>query len=323
MEQALDFITRHGGPVIFVYVFLDQLGLPIPTVPILLALGGLAGSGRIDPVFGLLVAVSASICADLVWYWLGRRKGTGALGLLCRVALEPDTCVSKTRDLFARHGVKSLLFAKFVPGLDTVGPPLAGMLGVRPIPFVLWSGAGGFLWLGTFGGLGYLFTDQIEGLAGAADRFGTTLALVVVGLGGAYIAWKYRARQRVLQEIRMARITPDELDQLISSGGSPVIIDARSESALEALPFVIQGAQFLPLDEVDERHSEIPREGDVVVYCSCPNDVSSARVALKLKRLGFQRVRPLAGGIEAWRAHRLPTIPAPPGRAVNVRSARS
>jgi membrane protein DedA with SNARE-associated domain/rhodanese-related sulfurtransferase len=308
MQQVLDFIGRHGGPVIFFSVFLDQLGLPVATIPLLLALGALVGTGRIHPVLGLLLATGACLCADLIWFQLGRWKGSRILGLLCRVALEPDSCVSKTRDLFARHGVKSLLVAKFVPGFETVAPPLAGLLGVGAIPFVLWSTGGALLWLLTYGGLGYLFSDRLEELAPIAKQFQGTLVVAVVGLSALYVAWKYLARRRVLRSIRMTRITPDELYQMIVSGQPPTIIDARSKSALDALPFVIEGARRLIPEEIDERHLEIPRDREVVVYCSCPNELSSARLALKLKRLGIQQVRPLTGGIEEWRARRLPLV---------------
>lgn len=268
MEQLLDFVGRHGGPVVFVVVFLDQLGLPIPTIPILLAFGALAGSGQIDPVSCLLLAVSASVCADFIWFRLGRWKGTRVLGFLCRIALEPDSCVSKTHDLFAKHGLKSLLVAKFVPGFDTVAPPIAGLLGVRAVPFLLWSAGGALLWLGAFGSLGYLFSDQLDDLAGAAERLGSLLGLIVLGLFGAYLAWKYAARRRVLLSIRMARITPEELHAMILSGASPAIVDARNQSALDAEPFIIEGALLIALDEIDQRHREIPRGKEIVVYCS-------------------------------------------------------
>jgi membrane protein DedA with SNARE-associated domain len=268
MEHVLDIVERHGGSVIFVIVFLDQLGLPIPTVPILLALGALAGSGKLDPVSGLFLAMAACLCADFIWFQLGRWKGTRVLGYLCRIALEPDTCVSKTRDLFARHGVKSLLVAKFVPGFDTVAPPLAGILGVGVVSFVLWSAGGALIWLGTFGGLGFLFSDSLEELAGASDRFSSIVIAVIVGLTAGYVAWKYLARRRVLRSIRMARITPEELHQMILSGQDPVIIDVRSQSALDTPPFIIQGARLIAFEEIDARHVEIPREREIIVYCA-------------------------------------------------------
>jgi rhodanese-related sulfurtransferase len=122
-----------------------------------------------------------------------------------------------------------------------------------------------------------------------------------------YLAWKYSARRRVLREVRMARISPDELHQLMVSGSAPVIIDARSRSELAVTPFVIEGAYLMTAEEIDEQRIATFRGREVVVYCSCPNEITSARLALKLQRLGVQRVRPLAGGIDAWRARNLPS----------------
>jgi rhodanese-related sulfurtransferase len=165
------------------------------------------------------------------------------------------------------------------------------------------------MWLLTFGGVGFLFGERLDELAEAADQFGSALGWGAAALLTLYFTWKYVARQRVIRSIRMARINPDELQQLIVSGHSPVIIDARSRSALAAVPFVIQGARIATLETIDQGNADIPRSGEVVVYCSCPNEISSARLALKLRRLGIERVRPLAGGIEAWRALSFPVVP--------------
>jgi membrane protein DedA with SNARE-associated domain len=268
MERALELVGRHGNGIVFGIIFLDQLGLPIPTVPILLAFGALAGIGRIDPLQGLLLALLGSLCADFIWYQLGRWKGRGVLGLLCRVALEPDTCVNRTHELFSRYGVKSLLVAKFVPGFDTVAPPLAGMLGVRAPQFLLWSSGGALLWLLAYGGLGYWFSEHLETLAASADQFGSTLLLGLLGLSIAYVAWKYFARQRVIRSVHMARITADELYRMMQSGQAPTIVDARSQSALDSLPFVIEGAQLLALDEVEKADLQLLLDREIVVYCS-------------------------------------------------------
>ena len=264
----LEFVGRHGGPVVFVTVFLDQLGLPIPSIPVLLAFGALAGMGEISPLWGLLLAVAASVAADLAWFQLGRWRGARVLGFLCRVSLEPDICVSKTHALIERHGLKSLLVSKFVPGFDTVAAPIAGMVGAGVVPFVAWSAAGSLLWLVTIGGLGYLFSDRLEDLAAAADGLGSTIGLVVAGLIGLYLGHKFLARQRVLASIRTARINPDELREMILNGDGPVILDARSPSALVAIPFVIEGAQSLTLEDADRRLLDGPPGKEVVVYCS-------------------------------------------------------
>jgi membrane protein DedA with SNARE-associated domain len=211
MERILHFVELHGVPVVFAAAFLRQLGVPFPAVPVLLVFGALAGEGRLPAIPALLAGVAGSVAADLVWYRIGRWKGTKALTALCRVSLEPDTCVSTTQDQFARHGVKSLLVAKFVPGLDTVAPPLAGMMGIGLASFVAWTSAGAALWLLVFGGLGYVLSDRIAELAATADRWTGTIGWIAAGLFAVWLAWKIVQRQRVLRLIRMARITPDEL----------------------------------------------------------------------------------------------------------------
>jgi membrane protein DedA with SNARE-associated domain/rhodanese-related sulfurtransferase len=309
VEQVLAFVEKYGSAVVFVVIFLDQLGFPIPTIPILLAFGALAGSGRLDPLLSLAVATVACLCADFAWFQLGRWKGTRVLSGLCRISLEPDTCVSKTRDLFARHGVKSLLVAKFVPGFDTVAPPLAGLLGVRVPTFLLWSTGGALIWLLAYAGLGYVFSDSLAALAEVADQLGSTLGILLLVLTAVYLGRKYYARQRLLRNLRMERITPEELHALIQAGRRPVIVDARTQEAIDEQPIAIQGSLHITLEEIDARSPDLPREQEIVVYCSCPNEVSSARLALKLKRIGFPKVRPLAGGIEAWSARKFEVVP--------------
>jgi len=268
MDETLRFVEQHGGPVVFALVFAKQIGVPIPGVPMLLGLGALAGTGRIDPVSALLVATLGSLVADLVWFELGRRKGSKMLGLLCKLALEPDSCVSSTQGLFVRHGVKSLLFAKFVPGYDTVAPPLAGLLGVGAAQFALWSTGGALLWLGAYGGLGYAFSDRIADVAAAAEAAGDKVGIAAAALFVVYLTLKVVQRRRVLAAIRMARITVDELNEMITGGRDPVLVDVRNAAALEVLPFVIPGALAISFDEIELRHAEIPRAKDVIVYCS-------------------------------------------------------
>jgi membrane protein DedA with SNARE-associated domain len=163
MQEALDFVSRHGGSVVFAILFVDQLGVPLPSVPVLLAIGALAGTGRIDPLVAFGAAVAGSLLADTVWYAIGRWKGPKALAWLCRVSLEPDTCVAKTQGMFARYGLKSLAFAKFVPGYDTVAPPLAGTMRVPTGAFLVWSAVGATLFVGAFAGVGLVLGHRRPG----------------------------------------------------------------------------------------------------------------------------------------------------------------
>src|SRR6185503_15029017 len=160
-RHMIDIVERYGAALIFALLFLDQVGVPIPATPLVLALGALARRGTIDPVTSLFAAAAGSLCASLLWFHLGRRFGARVLATACRISLEPDACVSKTKDLFSRYGVRSLILAKFLPALDILSAPLSGALGIGTASFVLWSSAGAFLWLVVFGGLGYLFGAQI------------------------------------------------------------------------------------------------------------------------------------------------------------------
>lgn len=268
MDEAIQFLIRHGYAVLFVWVGAEQIGLPVPAVPLLLAAGALAGAGQLKLVPALVLVVCASVLADAVWYQIGRRRGSQVLGLLCRISLEPDSCVRRTEDVFARYGVRSLLVAKFVPGLNTAAPPLAGIVGMRPSRFLLFDGLGGLVWAGTFIGLGYLFSHQLGTVAAYALRLGTWLLVLLVGGLIAYIAWKFVERRRFLRELRIARITPEELSRKLEMGEDLVIVDLRHSLDFEAEPATIPGALHLDPEELERRHQEIPRDRDVVLYCT-------------------------------------------------------
>ncbi len=268
MSQTIDFLLRHGYTVLFIAVLLEQIGLPLPAVPLLLAAGALAGAGQFSIAAAALVAVSASLLSDLVWYELGRRRGHSVLNLICRISLEPDSCIRRTENVFARHGARALLFAKFVPGLNTAAPPLAGLFQMRLMRFVAYTIAGALFWAGAFMGAGYLFSAQLERLATHALRLGTGLLVLLIGGLVAYIAWKYVERQLFLRQLRIARITPEELKQKLDAGEDIVIVDLRHSLEFEAGAETLPGALRLVPDELDRRHQEIPRDREVILYCT-------------------------------------------------------
>ena len=310
MNESTQFLIDHGAPIVFGSVLLEQLGLPLPVAPLLLAAGALSATGQFSFPVGLGLTVLACLVADLFWFYLGRYRGHRVLGLLCRISLEPDSCVRRTQNVFTRYGLRGVVLAKFVPGLGTVAPPLAGMAGVGVGRFLLADALGSVLYGGGFLCLGYVFSEQVQEIAAALSRVGVGALGLVIGLGALYIGFKYWERQRILRGLRMARITAAELRQRQEAGEDLVILDLRPGVELDLDPSVIPGAIHLAVDEVEHRHYEIPRDREVIVYCSCPNEVSSARVALQLHRKGITRVRPLLGGIDAWRGHSYPLKPA-------------
>lgn len=306
MTDAIQFLLEHGAWILFWVVFIEQIGLPIPAIPLLIAAGALVGSGNMSALTALLVPVAASLPPDLAWYYLGRRKGGPVLGFLCRLSLEPDSCVRSTETLFHLHGPRALLVAKFVPGFSTVAPPLAGIVGMRPATFLLHDTVGALLWAGLCAGVGALFSAQLEQLARLFDQAGgLLLGVLALGFAG-FIGYKFWHRRTFLRELRMAKISVDELKQLMDAGEPVTIVDVRHPLSLELDPDGIPGALNLMLEEIEHRHHEIPRDQDIVLYCTCPNEVSSARTALLLKKKGIHRVRPLEGGLDAWRDRKFP-----------------
>lgn len=268
MSETLEFVVRHGYSVLFGWMAAEQLGLPIPAIPLLLAAGALAGSGRLSLSLVLLVSVVASLLADTLWYEIGRRRGVRVLNFLCRVSLEPDSCVRRTEQIFGRYGARTLVVSKFVPGLTTAAPPLAGIFGMRLPRFLSFAALGALLYSGTFAGLGYLFSAQLERMAEGALRLGEGLVLLLGGALAAYVLAKFWQRRRFLRLLRTARISPEELKERLDRGEEIVIVDLRHPLDVEAEPHHIPGALHLPPDDLEARQREIPRDRDIVLYCT-------------------------------------------------------
>jgi len=268
VDETFQFLIRHGYSVLFIWVLAEQLGLPLPATPLLLAAGALAGQGQMNIALAISLAVLASMLGDLSWFQFGRLRGGKVLNLLCKISLEPDSCVRKTEGAFVRHGARSLLIAKFVPGLNTMAPPLAGIIGMRLWRFLVFDGLGALLYIGTFTGLGYIFSNQLELIAARIASLGfSVLAIAVSGLA-VYIAWKYVQRRRFIRSLRIARITPEELNRKISEGEEVVIVDLRNSIDFGAEPKTIPGAIRLAPEKVEDGHSLIPRDREIILFCT-------------------------------------------------------
>ena len=269
MSTLLTFLLRHGYLFLFAVVLVEQAGLPVPAVPVLLAMGTLVGLGKFSLTTSAAVAVAACLVADIVWYRLGRSYGSSILRLVCRISLEPDSCVRRTENVFAREGGRTLLYAKFVPGLSTVAPPVAGLARLSFGRFLLWDVAGAVIWTVTFLLLGYVFSVQIEKLAEGMRVLGARVIAAVVGAFALYVIWKVDERRRFIRDLEIARIAPEELLALMQSGaGDVVIVDLRNALERDEDAGAVPGAIVLSPDELDERHHEIPRDRDVILYCT-------------------------------------------------------
>jgi membrane protein DedA with SNARE-associated domain/rhodanese-related sulfurtransferase len=323
MSDALQFLVEHGASVLFWVVFVEQVGLPIPAIPFLIAAGALVGAGKMSVATALLIPIAASLPPDMAWFYLGRLKGGKVLGFLCRMSLEPDSCVRSTQNLFYRYGARALLVAKFIPGFSTVAPPLAGIVGMGAATFFFYDAIGALVWAGMSTGVGALFSNQLEQLARLFDEArGWLLVIIVIGLAG-FIGYKFYHRQKFLRDLRMAKISVDELKKRMDAGDPITVVDVRHPLAVGLDPEAIPGALNFSLEEVKYRHHEIPRDREIVLYCTCPNEISSARTAMLLKKKGIHRVRPLEGGLDAWRARNFPIerrAPSAPVPAATIES---
>jgi membrane protein DedA with SNARE-associated domain/rhodanese-related sulfurtransferase len=289
-----------GLLVVTINVLLDQIGIPLPAIPALVIAGAVASGNSMAEGELFLGAVAACLAADTSWYMAGRVYGNGVMRVLCRISLTPDSCVSQTHSRFERWGSKALLVAKFVPGLSIIAPPLAGATRMGWMRFLSFSSLGAALWVGSGLGAGVLLKTQIETLLPHLKSAGTIAGILFAATLAAYIGFKWWQRRRFYGVLRMARISAAELYELIDAGAAPLIVDVRTATAWALEPQWIPGAIHLPIHDLDKHVKELPRDREIILYCTCPNEVSAAQVAKLLMNSGFKRVRPLHGGLEAW-----------------------
>lgn len=268
MDGVLDALVRHGYLLVGVLVLVNQLGIPIPADPVLLGAGALAGSGRLSLAAIVLLGTVVSLAADLLWYELGRRRGGAVMGFLCRVSLEPDSCIRRAEVSFEKHGPWLLVGAKFLPLVGTIAPPLAGHSRMKLRSFLLFDGLGSLVWVVAFAGAGYLFSRQIEAVAEMGARLGGGLLLVVAGALAIWIGGKYLQRRRFLRSLAVARIAPEDLRGKMEAGEPLFIVDLRHSVDAQSEPRALPGALRMTPGEIEARHGEIPRDRDVVLYCS-------------------------------------------------------
>jgi membrane protein DedA with SNARE-associated domain/rhodanese-related sulfurtransferase len=299
MQQVASDIERYGLLVVFLNVLLAEGGVPLPAFPILMTAAALVAQSRHQVPQIILAGVGGALIADLAWYWSGKRYGRRVLGLLCKMSLSPDFCVRQTETVFLRVGPWSLLFAKFFPGLSTVSVAMAGVTGMSLPTFVLLNAIGALLFVGIAVAMGVIFQDAIADILLRLAEIGKYGGLSVLAVLGLYLLARWWRRQAFIRQLRVDRITVDELRGLISKGHEPLILDARPKEIRER-DGIIPGAISANSKDIDPIVMTLSHDLAVVVYCACPNEVSAAIAAKHLKQAGFKNIRPLLGGIDAW-----------------------
>jgi len=268
MQSLIADLIRHGPLIVFANVFLEQIGIPIPALPTLVVAGALVARGRMDLVALLVVALAASVLADTVWYYIGRWQGHRVLRTVCKLSLSPDSCVRGTEDLFERAGMPSLLYAKFIPGYNTIAPPLAGAMDKSLGSFVFWDTLGSLLWLGSGVAVGFIFHRAVDRALAYLETLGYWAGGVLAVALALVILVKWWQRRRVRKLLKLARISVHELKRMIDSDNAPLIVDVRNRSAHLHDPRRIPGAMRMTIDEIDEKLGDLPREREIVLYCA-------------------------------------------------------
>jgi membrane protein DedA with SNARE-associated domain/rhodanese-related sulfurtransferase len=313
MPIALIFFVHYAYLIIFLWVLVEQVGIPIPSVPVLLTAGTLSATHRVSWLGITGAMLLGCIIADSVWFSLGRRYGNSVLKLLCRFSFEASTCVSKTENYFTRRGALTLLFAKFVPGLSTVAAPIAGQTGMSYPRFLAWDLAGSLIWGEAFVLAGRFFGDLAKKSAPFFAWLGHFAILIFVLMVLGFLAHRIWKQRKFLQQVRELRLEPSELKTMLDFAETnhtpaPFIVDLRHPLDYLPDPRVLPGALRIGPNELKQHSEIIPRDRDVILYCTCPSEETSARLALQLHKMGVYRVRPLRGGFDGWKQAGYPLV---------------
>ena len=312
-------LMHHGYAILAVIVFLEAIGVPVPAAVALLIAGGAAANGILQAQYVVGIALIAMLSGDTLMFLLGRYTGWWLLGLLCRISLNPEACILRSADSFYRRGRTLLVIAKFIPGINTMAPPLAGSMNMRLMTFLRLDLAGAVLYTGSYILVGFIFSGALGVVTRGYDSAGRIVGWIVLALVIAYLlfrVWLW-ARGRALTAVPFA--DPGEAAQAMAGGAS--VYDVRSHGYFDPKATRIQGSRRLDPNAIHQPQAGLPEGGTVFVYCTCVRQATSVRVARELQKLLDEkrvRVTVIRGGLRAWVKAGLPVEDVPPEEVANL-----
>jgi membrane protein DedA with SNARE-associated domain/rhodanese-related sulfurtransferase len=313
MDTWTSAIAQHGYVILSGLVFLDALGLPVPAALALLVAGAVAARGVLQPQYLLGAAVLVMLAGDTLMFLLGRYTGWWLLGALCRLSLNPESCILRSADSFYRRGRQLLVFAKFVPGINTMAPPLAGSMNMRLAQFLLLDLAGSALYVGSYFAVGFVFSNALGVVLHGYQAAGRILSGIVITLIAGYLLFQLRLwlKERALPAVRLAE--PAEAARESQAGAA--IYDVRSHGYFDARATRIRGSRRLDPHALRQPGTPLPDQAAVYLYCTCARQATSARVARELQAAlagKAVRIAVIKGGLRAWTRAGLPLEAVPP-----------
>ena len=303
-------VAHHGYAILFAVVFLEAIGVPVPAALALLIAGGAAATGSLLASYALLGAMLAMLVGDTLMFLLGRHTGWWLLGILCRISLNPEACILRSADSFYRRGRILLVFAKFIPGINSMAPPLAGSMSMRFWSFIRLDAAGAALYIGTCFGIGFVFSGALAAVTRGYHTFGQAVGWVVVALMIMYVCFQVFLWAKAGKLLAVPLAIPADVARAMADGAW--ICDVRSHGYFDAKATRIKGSRRLDPNALHQTKTEFPPDRDVFLYCTCVREATSSRVARELQQKDI-RVAVIKGGLRAWKKAGLPLEPVPPG----------
>jgi membrane protein DedA with SNARE-associated domain len=308
MDSLISALALHGYSILFAAIFLEALGLPVPAALALLIAGGASARGSMHSSYALGGSLLAMLAGDSAMFLMGRYTGWWLLGILCRISLNPESCILRSADAFYRRGRTLLVMAKFVPGINTMAPPLAGCMNMPLVSFLWLDLAGAALYIVAFFGAGFAFSGALEAVTRGYRIFGHLMGLIVIALAAGYVAFQVWLWIRERTRIAVPFAIPAEAAIEIASGAH--IYDVRSHGYFDAKAMRIQGSRRLNPNALHQSHETFPDGQVAYLYCTCVREATSVRVARELQKKGV-RVAVIRGGLRAWTRAGLPVEPVP------------
>jgi membrane protein DedA with SNARE-associated domain/rhodanese-related sulfurtransferase len=317
--ESLGTILKYGYPSLFVLLLLEAIGLPVPGAIVLLAAGAAAATGVLNPGMSVLIALSAMLLGDTILFLVGRYTGWALLGFLCRVSLNPETCILRAAEGFYKRGRTALLFAKFIPGINTMAAPLAGSMNMSPALFFLLDLCGASFYVLAFAVPGYLFSELLKSIVRGVQAFGTVLEWVILAAFVVYLAYRFYLAWTTRKFTTAPQVHVSILAALANAPNPPamVIADVRSHGYYDKGAHRIKGSIRLEPNFLTATIPTLNKNQKIYLYCTCLNEGTSSKVAHLLRENGFEAYV-IVGGLRAWQKAGLPVELVPDADLVQL-----